>query len=101
MPTIRHALCALLLIALVGCNNAEAPKFTEQQSNDEIAVALSGIGMARAEAARSETWVDGEQYDGVVTPSAVRGDVNELYVSDEGFKDGASQIAAVAPGARG
>jgi hypothetical protein len=50
---------------------------------------------------RPETWVDGELFDGVVTPATFNpasGNFDELYMGGNGFKDGVPLISESKPG---
>jgi parallel beta-helix repeat protein/predicted outer membrane repeat protein len=103
MPIRRSFSGAILVLALslmLGCAS-DSPTDAEQVSLDEASLILHGTSAARDPLARPQTWVDGELFDGVVTPSVPNGAVSELYVTDAGFAQGASQIAGTKPGEPG
>lgn len=65
-----------------------------------VAVVQSPVA-AKGARPRPQTWVDGELFDGVVTPATFKpssGNFDELYMGGNGFKDSVPLISESKPG---
>ena len=97
MRRIRFAIGAFAFTTLVavGCQRDVA----EPRSSDSIG-ALAPL-FAKGPRPRPQTWVDGELFDGVVTPATFKpasDPFDELYAGGNGFRDGVPLIAESKPG---
>ena len=96
MENTRRFLFALATTAFLvsGCDtNISAP---------EDGFDIPGVSFSQgAPNARPQTWVDGELFDGVVTPATFNpasDPFDELYAGGNGFKDGVPLISESKPG---
>ena len=95
MQNSRRLLCALGTAAFLvsGCEtNVSAP---------EAGLVADSPSFANAARPRPQTWVDGELFDGVVTPATFNPEsdpFDELYAGGNGFLDGVPLISESKPG---
>ena len=95
MQNTRRFLFGLATTAFLvsGCDtNVSAP---------EDGLDIPGVSFAKGPRPRPQTWVDGELFDGVVTPATfdpASGPFDELYAGGNGFKDGKPLISESKPG---
>ena len=93
-PKLFAAALAVTALLVNGCaNDAVAPE-------DDLATLLSFLHTDRGPNPRPQTWVDGELFDGVVTPATfdpASDPFDELYAGN-GFLNGVPLISESKPG---
>ncbi len=95
MPRLFVGALVLTAVLLNGCaNEAVAPE-------DDVAELISFLRGGGGPNMRPQTWVDGELFDGVVTPATfdpASDPFDELYMGGSGFKDGVPLVSDSKPG---
>ena len=90
-------LTMLLLLAVCGCFEGDGVIMPVAEADPSFAVPQLGRGPL----ARPQTWVDGELFNGVVTPATFKPEstpFDELYMGGNGFKNGVPLISESKPG---
>ena len=93
--TLIHSMGALALVAAMGCQPDSA---TAPQTLD---ASIAPLFAASGPRPRPQSWVDGELFNGVVTPATFHpasSPFDELYAGGNGFKNGAPLISESKPG---
>ena len=79
---------------------SQIPGLSSPRATDSLGASPTGAALGGPRA-RPQTWVDGELFDGVVTPATfdpARGNFDELYAGGNGFRDGVPLISESKPG---
>ena len=99
-PSLLGALILALLLTS-GCQS-ESLDLVSLESQEVIAATDAAASLSFSKAnPRPQTWVDGELFDGVVTPATFNPEsdpFDELYTGGNGFKDGVPLISESKPG---
>ncbi len=104
--------CLLLMIALLplsGCHDDDHPTSPGHATSpataspNHLGLPVGSSANGGPNLSRPQTWAECELFDGVVTPASFNpasDHVDELYASDDGFKQGVSLISEAKPGDR-
>ena len=90
-------LTMLLLVAVGGCLEGDGVTIPVDEADQSFAVPQFSQGPL----GRPQTWVDGELFNGVVTPATFKPEstpFDELYAGGNGFNDGVPLISESKPG---
>ena len=89
-------LTMLLLVAVGGCFEGDGVTIPVDEADPSFAVPQLSRALPRP-----QTWVDGELFNGVVTPATFNPEstpFDELYMGGNGFKNGVPLISESKPG---